>query len=311
MNPFIYSSDNKRYHTLSYHNKQIYGEKIFKAVIDGGFTCPNKDGKVGCGGCIFCDDGSGYFTNGSLSIKEQIKAEIDRIRRKNPDAKAIAYFQSNTSTYAPVEKLKMVYEEALSCEGIVGISIGTRADCLPDDIVDYLEKLSFQTNLTVELGLQTVHNSTLDFVNRGYNHEDFCKGFNKLKQQNIRTCLHIINGLPFETLEMMIETAKKTAELCPDAVKIQMLHVIRDTKLHKMFEQNMFTLLSAEQYIDIVVRQLEFFSPETVIERITGDGDKSKLIAPLWSADKIAVLGGIDKRQAELDSYQGKRKVKA
>lgn len=311
MNPFIYSSDNKRYHTLSYHNKQIYGEKIFKAVIDGGFTCPNKDGKVGCGGCIFCDDGSGYFTNGSLSIKEQIKAEIDRIRRKNPDAKAIAYFQSNTNTYAPVEKLKMVYEEALSCEGIVGISIGTRADCLPDDIVDYLEKLSFKTNLTVELGLQTVHNSTLDFVNRGYNHEEFCIGFNKLKQRNIRTCLHIINGLPFETPEMMIETAKKTAELCPDAVKIQMLHVIRDTKLHKMFEQNMFTLLSAEQYIDIVVRQLEFFSPETVIERITGDGDKSKLIAPLWSADKIAVLGGIDKRQAELDSYQGKRKVKA
>ena len=311
MNPFIYSSDNKRYHTLSYHNKQIYGEKIFKAVIDGGFTCPNKDGKVGCGGCIFCDDGSGYFTNGSLSIKEQVKGEIDRIRRKNPDAKAIAYFQSNTNTYAPVGKLKSIYEEALSCEGIVGISIGTRADCLPDDVLDYLEKLSKQTNLTVELGLQTVHNSTLDFVNRGYNHEDFCVGCNKLKQRNIRTCLHIINGLPFETPEMMLETAQKAAELCPDSVKIQMLHVIRGTKLHKMFEQNMFTLLTAEQYIDIVVHQLEFFSPETVIERITGDGDKSKLIAPLWSANKIAVLGGIDKHQAELDSYQGKRKVKA
>lgn len=306
MNPFRYSDDNKRYHTLNYYNKIKYGEKVFKAVIDGGFTCPNKDGKTGTGGCIFCDGGSGYFTNGKLSVKEQIKAEIKRIRIKNPEAKAIAYFQSNTNTYAPVKYLKKVYEEALSCDGIIGISIGTRADCLPDDVIEYLSELNTQTNLTVELGLQTIHNSTLEYINRGYEHKKFCEGFSKLKKRKIRTCLHIINGLPFETEEMMLETAKEVARLSPEAVKIQMLHIIKGTRLEKIYNDGL-ELLSADEYIDIVVKQLEYLPPETVIERITGDGDKSKLIAPMWSANKIAVLGGIDKRQAQLESIQGKK----
>ena len=306
MNPFRYSDDNKRYHTLNYYNKTKYGEKVFKAVIDGGFTCPNKDGKTGTGGCIFCDGGSGYFTNGKLPVKEQVKAEIRRIRIKNPEAKAIVYFQSNTNTYAPVKYLKKVYEEALSCAGIIGISIGTRADCLPDDVIEYLSELNTQTNLTVELGLQTIHNSTLEYINRGYEHKKFCGGFSKLKKRKIRTCLHIINGLPFETKEMMLETAKEVARLSPEAVKIQMLHIIKGTRLEKIYNEGL-ELLSADEYIDIVVKQLEYLPPETVIERITGDGDKSKLIAPMWSANKIAVLGGIDKRQAQLDSIQGKK----
>lgn len=306
MNPFKYSDTNKRYHTLNYYNKVKYGEKVFKAVIDGGFTCPNKDGKISHGGCIFCDGGSGYFTKGNLSVKEQVNSELKRIRNKNPNAKAIAYFQSNTNTYASVEYLKKVYEEALSCDGIIGISIGTRADCLDQDIINYIADLNNQTNLTVELGLQTIHNTTLKYINRGYNHEKFCDGYNKLKERNIRTCLHIINGLPFENEKMMLDTVQEVAKLNPEAVKIQMLHVIKNTPLEKTYN-NGLELLSMEEYIDIVVKQLELLSPETVVERITGDGDKSKLISPLWSTNKIAVLGGIDKKQVQLNSMQGKK----
>lgn len=306
MNPFKYSDTNKRYHTLNYYNKVKYGEKVFKAVIDGGFTCPNKDGKISHGGCIFCDGGSGYFTKGNLSVKEQVYSELKRIRNKNPNAKSIAYFQSNTNTYASVEYLKKVYEEALSCDGIIGISIGTRADCLDQDIINYIADLNNQTNLTVELGLQTIHNTTLKYINRGYNHKKFCDGYNKLKERNIRTCLHIINGLPFENEKMMLDTVQEVAKLNPEAVKIQMLHVIKNTPLEKTYN-NGLELLSMEEYIDIVVKQLELLSPETVVERITGDGDKSKLISPLWSTNKIAVLGGIDKKQVQLNSMQGKK----
>lgn len=305
MNCFKYSDDNKRYHTLNYYNKHKFGEKIYKAVIDGGFTCPNKDGKAGHGGCIFCDNGSGYFTNGSLNIKEQVKSELNRIHKNKPNAKAIAYFQSNTNTYAPVENLKRIYEEALSIDGIVGISIGTRADCLEPDILKYLSELNKQTYLTIELGTQSIHDTTLKFINRGYNHDTFKKGFVSLKSIGIRTCIHIINGLPYENEDMMIETAREVGILEPDAMKIQMLHVIGNTKLAELYEQGLFKLLSMDEYINITVKQLDFLFPETVIERITGDGDKAKLIAPKWSANKIAVLGGIDKKQSELNTYQG------
>ena len=246
------------------------------------------------------------ITKGNLSVKEQVYSELKRIRNKNPNAKAIAYFQSNTNTYASVEYLKKVYEEALSCDGIIGISIGTRADCLDQDIINYIADLNNQTNLTVELGLQTIHNTTLKYINRGYNHEKFCDGYNKLKERNIRTCLHIINGLPFENEKMMLDTVQEVAKLNPEAVKIQMLHVIKNTPLEKTYN-NGLELLSMEEYIDIVVKQLELLSPETVVERITGDGDKSKLISPLWSTNKIAVLGGIDKKQVQLNSMQGKK----
>lgn len=306
MNPFKYSDDNKRYHTLNYYNKHKYGFKVYKAVIEAGFTCPNIDGSKGTGGCIFCDGGSGYFTKPDLSIENQIESELERIHRKNPDAKAVAYFQANTNTYAPAEKLRELFEIPLKFNDICGISIGTRADCLPDDVINYLKDLNSRTNLTVELGLQSVHDETLKFINRGYSHNEFLKGYYKLKENNIRICLHIINGLPSETPDMMIETARQTANINPDAVKIQMLHIIKNTRLADIYSKNKFSILSVNEYIDITVRQLELLPPETVVERITGDGDKSKLIAPLWSANKIAVLGGIDKHQAELDSFQGK-----
>lgn len=304
-NPFKYSFDNKRYHTLAYHNKVTFGEKIFKAVIDAGFTCPNKDGKCGTGGCIFCDGGSGYFTdNGTIS--EQIQKELERIHKKNPNAKAIAYFQANTNTYAPIKKLREIYDPIPDFEGIAGISIGTRADCLSEEILDFLQELSKKTYLTVELGMQSVHEKTIEFINRGYSHQEFLKGYEALKKRKIRVCLHIINGLPGESPDDMIETVRQTGKLNPDAVKIQLLHVIRGTKLEELYNERKFETMTMESYIETVVSQLEYLPPETVVERITGDGDKKKLVAPMWSTNKIAVLGGIDKRQAEKNSFQGK-----
>ena len=304
--PFLYSIDNKRYHTLNYHFRSVYGHKLYKAVIDCGFTCPNIDGSKGSGGCIFCDGGSGYFTKPTLSVSEQIESEHERIFKKWGDVPIIAYFQANTNTYAPAERLREVYETALSFPYIAGLSIGTRADCLPDDVLSLLCELGKRTSLTVELGMQSVHNSTIERINRCCTHEEFLEGYEKLKARGLRVCLHIINGLPGETPDMMIETARQTAQLAPDGVKLQMLHVIEETKLAEMYNAGNIPLLTRKEYIDVIIRQLELLPPETVIERITGDGDKKKLIAPAWSADKISVLGEIDKHLAELDTWQGK-----
>ena len=304
-NPFPYSDDNKRYHTLYYHNRHTFGGRVYKAVLDGGFTCPNLDGTKGTGGCAFCDGGSGAFTK-SLPIGEQLTLEMQRIRRKVPDAQAIAYFQVHTNTYAPVSRLRGLYEEALAFPGIIGLTVGTRPDCLPADVLDYLSELNARTNLTVELGVQTVHDATAQSFGRGYDFAEFLQGYQVLQECGIRTCLHIINGLPGEDTVAMLETARILGELKPQAVKIQLLHILQDTRYAELWRQGKLPVLSQEDYISIVARQLEYFPPETVIERVTGDGEKAKLLAPLWSMDKISTIGGIDKRQAELDSWQGK-----
>lgn len=310
MNPFIYSYDNKRYHTLSFYNKKKFGHKVFKSVIDGGFTCPNLDGTKGMGGCIFCDNGSGYFTHSPiLDVEKQIELEIKRIQSKYPDARAIAYFQSHTNTYAPIEKLKVIYETAISQPYIIGLSIGTRPDCISDELLVYLQDLSRRTALTVELGLQTVHDDTARIINRCYEYKEFLVTYSKLKSHGIRVCIHIINGLPNETFEMMFETAQQVGKLKPDGLKIQLLHIIRGTEMEKMYYNGEVEPMSKEDYVNLVVKQLEYIPAETVIERITGDGAKSKLIAPLWSMDKISVLGEIDKRQAGLNSWQGKHVI--
>ncbi|MBR6624522.1 MAG: TIGR01212 family radical SAM protein [Ruminococcus sp.] len=306
-NPFKYSLDNKRYHTLHYSNMRRYGRKIFKAVLECGLTCPNIDGTKGRGGCIFCDGGSGYFTSPGMSVTEQLSSEHRRIAAKHGNnAPVVAYFQANTNTYADTGILRRMYEEAISFPHTTGISIGTRADCLSDEVLDLLSEINSRTDLTVELGMQTMHESTIEIINRCCTHKEFLEGYHSLKKRGIRICLHLINGLPGETSEMMLESAREAARLHPDGIKLQMLHIIRGTQLAGMYAENPFELLTREQYIDIIVRQLEVLPPETVIERITGDGDKSKLIAPMWSADKISVLGGIDKRMAELDTWQGK-----
>ncbi len=304
MNPFPFSDDNKRYHTLSYHNRHTYGKRIFKAVIDAGFTCPNIDGTRGLGGCIFCDGGSGYFTaSNRLSVREQYLLEEKRIREKYPTAGIIAYFQAHSNTYCTPERLKAVLLEAVGC-GAEGISIATRADCIDEEKAELIASLPVP--VTVELGLQTVSDETAARINRCHSFAEFLEGYRLLKNKKIRVCVHIIDGLPGENRENMLETAKVLGKLRPDGVKIHLLHVIRGTRLCGMYESGEYMPLEKAEYIDTVIGQLELLPPETVIERITGDGDKKKLAAPLWSADKISVLGGIDKRMAELGTYQGR-----
>ena len=305
VNPFPYSCDNKRYHTLAYHNRQL-NCKTQKAIIDAGLSCPNIDGTCGTGGCIFCDGGSGYFAvDGQLSVTEQLKIETERIRRKNPDAGIVAYFQVHTNTYGPIEILRKLYFEALKCD-IIGISIGTRPDCLSDEVVMLLKEVNTYKPLTVELGLQTSDDRTAGRINRGYPYPVFLEGFAKLRKAGIRVCVHIINGLPGETQAEMLNTAKDIAALRPDAVKIHSLHVIRGTKLESLYAEGQYEPISFDTYVDTTIRQLELLPPETVIERITGDGDKSKLTALLWSRDKIRVLGTIDKEMAHRNTWQGR-----
>lgn len=301
---FIYSDDNKRYHTLSYHNKHTYGEKVHKAAIDAGFTCPNIDGRRGEGGCIYCSGGSGYFTaESALSVAEQFSRESERIRTKHPGAKVIAYFQAHTNTYATTERLRTLFSEAVKA-GADGIAVATRADCIDREKAELLKSLPVP--VSVELGLQTVHDSTADKINRCHTFDEFRNSYFLLKKVGLRVCVHIINGLPDETEDMMLRTAEVLGQLRPEGVKIHLMHVIESTRLAEMYRSGEYQPLEKEQYIDIVVKQLELLPPETVIERITGDGDKSTLLAPLWSRDKISVLGGIDKRMAQLDTWQGR-----
>ncbi len=304
MGVFPFSEDNKRYHTLCYHNKRVYGCRVYKASIDAGFTCPNIDGTRGRGGCVFCDGGSGYFTEDSaLSVSEQLSREAERIRRKDPNAKILAYFQAHSNTYAPVERLAELYGEAVEW-GAAAISVATRADCIDEEKARLLGSLPVP--VTVELGLQTADNASAQRMNRCHSFEEFVEGYRLLKNHGLRVCVHIIDGLPGESAEDMLNTARILGKLHPDGVKIHLLHVIKGTALHRMYERGEYRPLERDEYIDIVVRQLELLPAQTVIERVTGDGDKTKLIAPLWSADKISVLGGIDKRQRELDTWQGK-----
>lgn len=305
MNPFPYSFDNKRYHTLAYHNRQL-NCKMQKAIIDAGLSCPNIDGTCGHGGCIFCDGGSGYFApDNRLAVTEQLRLETERIRRKDPKAGVIAYFQVHTNTYGPVEQLRSLYFEAIEA-GADGISIATRADCLSDEIIALLCEVAEKKPLTVELGLQSVSDETARVINRGYPYAVFEESFLKLRRAEIRMCVHIIDGLPGETQADMLRTAEVLAKLRPDAMKIHLLHVIRGTRLAELYENGEYEPMSFDTYIDTVIRQLELLPPETVIERITGDGDKSKLLAPLWSRDKIRVLGTIDKKMARRNTWQGR-----
>ncbi|MEA4895519.1 MAG: TIGR01212 family radical SAM protein [Oscillospiraceae bacterium] len=305
MNPFPYSNDNKRYRSLAYENNR-QGIRAYKAVIDAGLSCPNIDGTNGDGGCIFCGGGSGYFTAPpSVPIDEQLSRELGRIRAKAPDAMAVAYFQAHTNTYAPLPKLHEMFEVVLSHEGVCGLSVATRADCLPPETADYLAELSKRTRLTVELGLQTVFDETAERINRCHSFADFCTGYNALKSRGIRVTAHIINGLPGESVEMMIETARVLGRMRPDGVKIQLLHVIEGTRLFEMYERGEYAPMELADYTDTVVRQLEVLPPETTIERLTGDGDRRTLISPLWSRDKIRVLGTIDRLMAERNTWQG------
>ena len=301
---------NKRYNMQSAYLKERFGKKTVKISLNGGFTCPNIDGTKGTGGCIYCSaKGSGDFGgNAGESIGSQFADVRNRLVNKwGDDLFYIPYFQANTNTYAPLERLRKLYSEALAEENVVGLAISTRPDCISEETADYLAELSRETYLTVELGLQTIHDSTASIINRCHTYADFLRGYEMLERRGINVCVHIINGLPFETKEMMLDTARELGRLCPHAVKIHLLHIIRGTVLADMFERGEFEAMGMEDYIETVCDQLELIPAETMIERLTGDGDRETLIAPLWSRDKKSVLNGIDKELRRRGTVQGCR----
>ena len=297
MSKFKYAfDDNKRYHTWNYYLRNTFGEKIFKVSINAGFTCPNIDGKVAYGGCTYCSkEGSGDFAgNPKDDLIKQFNDIKEMMLRKWPNAKYIGYFQAYTNTYAPLEVLKEKYETILAQDDVVGLSISTRPDCLEDDVLEYLAELNERTNLWVELGLQTIHDSTSKIINRGHDYKTFLEGVEKLKSKNIKTVVHIINGLPGEDYNMMMETAKAVADLNVHGIKIHLLHVIKNTPMARMLEKNMMSLMTQDDYVNLVCDQLEILPPEMVIHRLTGDGKKEDLVGPLWSLKKWEVLNAID-----------------
>lgn len=305
-NKFKYANDNKRYHTWNYHLQEMFGEKVFKVALNGGFTCPNIDGTRGVGGCTYCLSGSGDFAgNPEHDIKRQFEEVKARMHKKWPKAKYIPYFQANTNTYAPLNILKEKFEPLLSEDGVVGLSIATRADCISEEVADYLFELSKRTYLIVELGLQTIFDETGERINRCHSYAEFLEGYHKLKSRGINICVHLILGLPGETPEMMLKSAKAVASLEPACVKLHLLHILKGTKMAEEYEKGEFETLTLKEYVNIVVDALECFSEETVIQRLTGDGGRDTLIAPLWSLKKFVVLNEIDKEMVRRDTYQG------
>lgn len=309
MNPFLYQDNNKRYHTLDYFYRNKFNVKISKISLNAGFTCPNIDGRVGTGGCIYCSNlGSGDFAgNKNDDLVTQFYSIKKIIDKKWKNTKYIGYFQAHTNTYAPLETLKEKYESILNIENVIGLSIATRPDAIEDDVLDYLEELNKKTYLTIELGLQTIHKKTSIFINRCHTLECLEECVEKLRKRNINVVIHIINGLPYETKEMMIDTIKYLNTLDIQGIKIHMLHILENTKLGRIYKEHPFKVLSKEEYINIVCDQLEYLREDIVIHRITGDPNQDELIEPSWLDKKLCILNDIDKELENRKTYQGFR----
>lgn len=307
MNHFSHTDGFKRYYTLDYFYKHKFNSKVFKISLNGGFSCPNLDGTIGVGGCIYCSKlGSGEFAgNENEAIQKQFEEVKEKMLQKWPNAKYIGYFQARTNTYAPLSILKEKYETVLKQDGVVGLSIATRPDSISEECLDYLEELSKRTYLTVELGLQTIHEETSKLINRCHTLECFETMVNKLRARNINVVVHIINGLPFETKEMMVKTVSYLNKLDIQGIKIHMLSILKNTPLEIYYQKHPFHVLTKDEYIDIVCDQLEILNPEIVINRITGDPKKEDLIEPNWLLKKFVVLNDIDKELNRRDTYQG------
>ena len=308
-NSFKYSNTNKRYHTLDYYYKNRFHEKVFKVSLDAGFSCPNIDGTVGYNGCIYCSKlGSGEFAGNK---QEPIEVQFNKVKeimlKKWPNAKYIGYFQAHTNTYAKVEKLNELYTKILNEKGVIGLNIATRPDAITEECLDYLTELNKKTYLTIELGLQTTKEKTSKLINRCHTLTCFEEMVNKLRERNIDVVVHIINGLPYETKEDMINTAKYLNSLDIQGIKIHMLSILKDTPLEKLYEKEHFKMLTKEEYIDIVTDQLELLRPDIVIHRITGDPKVDDLVEPNWLVKKFCVLNDIDKEMAKRNTYQGKK----
>ena len=305
-NPFKYTDNNKRYYTYDYYLRQTYGTKCSKVPLDCGFTCPNIDGTKGRGGCTFCSGtGSGDFcASNQLTIKEQFDSVKLLTQNKWKNVKYIPYFQAHSNTYAPTEIIKQKVEQALALENTVGIAIATRADCLSNSTVNYLKEVAKTTDLTVELGLQSIFDQTAERINRCHSYSEFIEGYYKL--DGIDVCIHIINGLPGEDKDMMLETAKEVARLHPKFIKIHLLHLIKGTVMAEQYLNGKFTLQSREEYVDTVCSQLELLPPDMVVERLTGDTSVDILLAPMWCQKKLVILNEIDKEFVRRSSMQGK-----
>ena len=306
---FINSDSNKRYYTLDHFYKHKFNSKVFKVSLNGNFTCPNIDGTKGIGGCIYCSHGSSDFGG---NPKDDLPTQFEKVKNvismKWPNSKYIAYFQANTNTYAEVPVLKEKYESVLKLPNVVGINIATRADAISNECLDYLEDLSKKTYLTVELGLQTIHEETSKLINRCHTLKEFHDMVLELRKRNINVVVHIINGLPYETKEMMIETVKYLNKLDIQGIKIHMLSIVKNTALEKLYKEKSFHILTKDEYIDIVTEQLEYLNENIVINRITGDPNKEDLIEPNWLTKKFVVLNDIDKLMKKKDIYQGDKK---
>ncbi len=304
---FKYTLDNKRYHTLNYFYKNKFGIKVFKVSLNGGFSCPNLDGRIGYGGCIYCSkSGSGEFGGDKEdSLEEQFLKMKEVVNKKHIPCKYIGYFQARTNTYASLDVLKEKYECILKQDDVIGLNIATRCDAISEDCLDYLEELSKRTFLTIELGLQTIHEKTSVLINRCHSLKQFEDMVIKLRKRNINVCVHIINGLPYETEEMMLDTVRYLNKLDIQGIKIHMLYIIKDTVIDTMYKKERFKILSKEEYIDIIIKQLELLRPEIVINRITSDPDKETLVEPRWLVDKCQLLNDIDKEMKRRNTYQG------
>ncbi len=310
-NPFKYSNTNKRYHTLDYYYKNRFNEKIFKVSLNAGFSCPNIDGTVGYGGCIYCSkSGSGEFAgNIEQSIEQQFLEIKNMMLKKWPKAKYIGYFQARTNTYADVSTLKSLHNKILAQENVIGLNIATRPDAITPECLAYLEDLNKKTYLTIELGLQTTNEKTSKLINRCHSLDCFENMVDELRKRHIDVVVHIINGLPYETKDDMLNTVKYLNKLDIQGIKIHMLSILKDTPLAVLYEKEKFHVLTKEEYIDIVINQLELLRPEIVIHRITSDPKIEDLIVPTWLTKKFCVLNDIDKEMVKRNTYQGKNLI--
>lgn len=302
-----YFTKEKHYNTLDNYYKTLYKKKVFKIPLNGGFTCPNIDGHVGYGGCSFCHAGSGDFAGNKLdSLAIQFEQGLNMMQKKWPDGYIIPYFQVNTNTYGSLEKIKSLYEEAIGLdERIVSLSIGTRPDALPLDILEYLEDLNKRMPLIVELGLQTIHEHSAKLINRCHDLHTFDEAVKALRKRNIEVVVHIINGLPHETKADMIETIKHLNTLDIQGIKIHMLHIMKRTKMGLDYQLSPWKVLTLDEYVDITVTQLRYLKPSVIVHRITGDAPRELLIEPTWTLKKFVVSNTIDKHMRKHNYYQG------
>lgn len=310
-NPFPYSDTNKRYHTFSYAMKKKYGKKLAKIPLNAGFTCPNRDGTKSYGGCRFCSSqGSGdTILCANEDLKTQYETNLARARNKWPDAIGMAYFQSFSNTYAPLADLQKIYTPFYKNPNVIAIAIATRTDCFDEEMAKWFSKMQarYSKPTWFEFGLQSIHSATARAMNFAHTPTEAKLVVDLCHHYGLSSCLHLINGLPGESHEDMLETAKFAASLHPDAVKIHMLHLLENSRLGKDYHQRPFKLLSQEEYVQIVCDQLEILPPEIIIERVTGDGLVSDLIAPLWTMKKTATANEIDKLLLARNSWQGKK----